>query len=191
MAHIKQNPASLHSQVLWSGLHLQLYCLVFSLLWFQVHLAAWLLDAIQWTNMSGFSYDAQYWHWGHLKQQLYRAALQLPLKKFSAFSPSKVCDCSTSLACRCYAFLYITSKTISSDICQSEFSVSKEKKTPKLKESIMCLLLTIRRNSKNFVRRHQLTTPFLSYIRCSFEVHLSFSPFLSREHPGVSSALRW
>lgn len=128
MAHIKQNPASLHSQVLRSGLRLQLYCPVISLLWFQMLLAAWLLDAIQRTNISDFPYDAQYRHSRHLKQQLYWAALQLLLKKFPAFSPSKISDCSTSLACRCYVFLHVISKIMSSDMKIQNFQLQRRKR---------------------------------------------------------------
>lgn len=58
-AHVEQGCVDPHSDILCSGLHLQLCFLVLSLPGFQVFLQAWLLEALQGTNTSDFPADAQ------------------------------------------------------------------------------------------------------------------------------------
>ena len=142
MAHIKQNCVGLHSHVLWSGLHLQPCCPMFSLPWFHVFLAAWLLDAFQWKNASDFPYDARYGHSRHLKRQLHWARLSdYCFRSFQLSPQARPLTATFLFACRCYVFIHVVSKTMRVDIRQSEFPASKEKKKPS--ERLMCLLLLL------------------------------------------------
>lgn len=114
-----------------------------SLPWFQVFLAAWLLDAFQWTNASDFPYDAHYGHLRHLKWQLYWAHFSdYCFRSFQLSPQARSLTAIFLFACRYCVFIHVIPKTMSSHVCQFEFPASKEK-NPKLRKTITCLLLLL------------------------------------------------
>lgn len=114
MAHIKENRVGQHSHVLWSGWHL--LGTVVSLPWFQVFLAASLLNVFQWTNTSDFVYEIQYGHSRYLKWQLYWAPFLAIISEVFQVSPQARSPITTFLfACGSYVLIHVISKTMSSD----------------------------------------------------------------------------
>lgn len=99
-----------------------------SLPWFQVFLAAWLLDAFQWTNASDFPYDAHYGHLRHLKWQLYWAHLSdYCFRSFQLSSQARSLTATFLFACRYYVFIHVITKSWAQMYVSLNFQLQRKK----------------------------------------------------------------